>query len=451
MKLASYKLELSILHRLTKLDYQDSLQALSKLKKEHFYNDGSIEVFKRLKTLMLKNEIPSWSELTEDPVFSESTREILKSYSPKKQKEGFENRAIEKLEYYRKARVLSDLADEIKKELSEDKVNIEELQKKSSDKLSNVVSASNEENFYHIGTKDNVDKKVQKILKGEHGLYLPSGFEDWDSVNKGIPAAGLTVIGASTGAGKSLVSSQLAHNLAMKGYSVCIIPLEMGNEEMLTRWLANIGDFTMGDLMFSEKLPRNKKVLLYKKYQELSKKFAKAGGGITYYVPDYAASFDDIILTLQPFNFNAIIIDYVGLLSDAEAGEQQWRSLAQVTRKAHVYGETHNIAMILNCQVSQENKIRYAGAIRENAKLAWIWSIPDSSRDENPIKYVTVIPQKSRGQKPISWIMKLDFEKMRASCLSEEEKKNLLQDVKQTKKENNSGLDPELTGENNAN
>lgn len=446
MKLASYKLELSVLHRLTKIDYQDSLQALSKLKASHFYNDGSLEVFKRLKTLMLKNELPSWSELTEDPVFSESTREVLKSFSPKKQKEGFEKRAIEKLEYYRKARVLSDLSDDIKKYLGEDKVDLEDLQKRAADKLANVVSASNEENFYHIGIKDNVDKKVQKILKGDHGLYLPSGFEDWDSVNKGIPAAGLTVIGASTGAGKSLVSSQLAHNLAKKGFNVCIVPLEMGNEEMLTRWLANIGDFSMGELMFSEKLPRNKKVALYKKYQELSKKFAKAGGGITYYVPDYAASFDDIILTLQPFNFNAIIIDYVGLLSDAEAGEQQWRSLAQVTRKAHVYGETHNIAMVLNCQVSQENKIRYAGAIRENAKLAWIWSIPDSSRDENPIKYVTVIPQKSRGQKPITWIMKLNFEKMCASCLTEEEKQSFLQ-TKEVKKETSSGLDPELTGE----
>ena len=134
------------------------------------------------------------------------------------------------------------------------------------------------------------------------------------------------------------------------------------------------------------------------------------------------------------------------MLSDAESGEQQWRSLAQVTRKAHVYGETHGVAMVLNCQVSQDNKIRYAGAIRENAKLAWIWSIPDSSRDENPIKYVTVIPQKSRGQKPITWLMKLDFEHMRASCLTPDEKNSFLAATKVDKKAQTDGLDPDLAG-----
>lgn len=446
MKLASYKLELSVLHAITKLEHTAALQHLSKLTESHFFNEGSKDAYKRIKNLAIKSELPSWSELLDDPVFPDSVKEVLKSFTPKKQKEGFIDRAFEKLEYYRKARVLSDLSEYVQTALSKDKVTIEEVQKHAAEKLSNAVSSVNDQNFFHIGIKDNVAKHVQKILRGESGLYLPSGFDDWDSVNKGIPAAGLTVIGASTGSGKSLVSSQLAQNLASKGYNVCIVPLEMGNEEMLTRWLSNIGDMSMGELMFSDKLPRNRKVELYRKYEELSKKFAKKGGGITYYVPDYSAAFDDIILTLQPFNFHCIIIDYVGLLSDAESGEQQWRSLAQVTRKAHVYGETHGVAMVLNCQVSQDNKIRYAGAIRENAKLAWIWSIPDSSRDENPIKYVTVIPQKSRGQKPITWLMKLDFEHMRASCLTPDEKSSFLAATKVDKKAQTDGLDPELAG-----
>lgn len=445
MKLSSFKLELAVLHNVSKMRHSESLNALSKLNEAHFYNQASKDVYRRMKTLALKSEIPSWSELKEDTVFSTSTREVIKSFTPKKYKNGFFDRAKNQLDTYRKGRILSDLAASLETKLADDKVDIDAVQKYAADQLSNANTSSSEASFYRIGMKDNVDKHIQKILRGESELYIPSGFTDWDDVNRGIPASGLTVIGASTGAGKSLVSSQLAHNMAERGYNVCIVPLEMGNDEMLTRWMSNIGDIDMGELMFASKVSRERKKKIYAKYKEASKKFAKKGGGITYYIPDYSASLEDILLTLQPYDFHTIIIDYVGLLADAESGEQQWRALAKVTRIAHVYGETHQKAMILNCQVSQENKIRYAGAIRENAKLAWIWSIPDADRGESGINYVNVIPQKSRGQKPITWIMKLDFAHMRATCLTREEKKAFLEATKADEKKNPSdGLDAEL-------
>lgn len=94
---------------------------------------------------------------------------------------------------------------------------------------------------------DNVKERLAKIkdqlerkAAGEH-VYpsIPTGLPSWDS-NGGILRGILTVLGAATGEGKSIVKLQLARGAAQAGFKVLMIDFEDPAEKTADREFSNI-------------------------------------------------------------------------------------------------------------------------------------------------------------------------------------------------------------------
>jgi len=79
----------------------------------------------------------------------------------------------------------------------------------------------------------------ERIQRGEQVNRLATGIRALDQANGGLPVPGLTIIGAGTGAGKSVIMQNIAENCCRSGMKVGIFSLEMNRKQLLKRWVAS--------------------------------------------------------------------------------------------------------------------------------------------------------------------------------------------------------------------
>ncbi|MEX1281243.1 MAG: replicative DNA helicase [Acidimicrobiia bacterium] len=74
-----------------------------------------------------------------------------------------------------------------------------------------------------------------------HVTGLPTGFRDLDEKLSGLQKANLIVVAARPGMGKSVLSINVARNVALRGATVAVFSLEMSKDEIIQRLLCSTG------------------------------------------------------------------------------------------------------------------------------------------------------------------------------------------------------------------
>lgn len=88
-------------------------------------------------------------------------------------------------------------------------------------------------------------KNVIEILrvKKPDDFVLPTGFKELDNfLDGGFFRKEIVVIGADSGVGKSLISSQIYYNIATQGYKSAYFSLEISNETIVSRLIGQIAN-----------------------------------------------------------------------------------------------------------------------------------------------------------------------------------------------------------------
>lgn len=401
MKLFSDQAELAAIRAMTS---PKGRSLLSKLNENSFHLEQTQEAWARAAHLAkATGEIPSYSELCIDPSLSEETRKLLvkrKVPIPAKPEA-----IIEQLDQYTKIRGLFTLYREGLEELKKPKVNLSKMLDQATESLTAIRLQRNlDKLLHHIGTNNNTEARIKKLLYGKRDPTIKTGFPTFDERNGGLPSKGLVVLTANVGGLKSTMAQQLLDNMYLDGRKVVMASFEMTFEELAIRMFARHTGVNSMDIMLS-RLTKRQRQQLWDFYQGFVKQGKKKGGRLTILdSTDTALGIRDVLGAVEPYGPEVVVIDYVTLLADA-ASDAQAQALSDVARYAKMWSK-RNALVILLAQLNDENKIRYSRAISEHADVWWRWTVGPNERESG---LIDIDQAKARNQTPFPFSLAVDF------------------------------------------
>jgi replicative DNA helicase len=376
-----------------------------------------------LKVNRQTGKAPTWRELCDDPAIREETRQKLKTSKIDKisSKEEVLS-SIKILNGYRQLRGMFQLAEDTVVSLRKKKANPSKLLDAMASTIVGLRQNRSEGNqVLNFGKGNNSSKIVKGLLNEEEKNYLPTGFKAFDDENGGVSFGNLFLLAGSTGGGKSTLAAQLGINWADMGEDVTIVPLEMSEEEMTARLMANAAGLDVRKILF-RRLSRDEKKIYWKSYKRFVIKKKKAEGSFRVFKPKSDMTIEEIFATVYPLGSRVVIIDYVSLLKGVD-GDDAWQKLGAVARYCKIYAETNNIIVVLLAQVSDEGIVRYARSLVEHANYAWRFVATSITREH---EIINIDQLKARNGRMFDFTLRAQMDLMRIRDLELEEKEELM-------------------------
>ena len=422
-KLYEPRLELRALNALcrSKLKKEKTL-LLSALSEDHFYDSGYRKTYKRIRKLMQETgRYPAWDDLITDPKLAKTIREDLSDFKEKPlNKRSRFDRLLEQLDHFRKMRKLFFSAQGAVESLEEDHENVDQIIRDLTSSLTDVSGGGARHSVLTIGHEDNTDEVFERLVSPDRPKIVRTGFRDFDMVNGGFAPGTLVLIAATTGGGKSAVCSQLAMNMAERGHSVGMMPLEMSNEEVYARDLANISGINLNKYLYPSwtgKPPLTEREIKQARARrkEYIKKLSSLKSNIQLIEPDGGVAIEEALAIFSVYDHAVDIVDYVGLLEGTD-DDNSAAALGRATRVGKNWARAMKRTLIIAAQLSEQGLVRYARAMKEHADVLWKWIYTEENR-ESGIMEIDV--DKGRNMQPITFQLGHDFSLMRLHDISE--------------------------------
>lgn len=400
MKLVNPPSEIRVLKTICGGNAKLASRVLNSLGDDSFFYEPTKEAWQRIRSQMKTHgEIPSWDDLCADPSISEVNRTLLRKDQQKALSGASEekvNSTLRLIERYRQMRKLLDMSQEIMDSLEDESADVDKLLDAAGSALMSArTRADTRSKLMHFGRGNNTTQLVKDMLTGKNRPVVPTGYKAFDSVNGGILLGSLFILAANTGGGKSTMAINLAHNMTNGGNDVCIVPLEMTEDQMAARLFGLRTALDVGKIS-QHKLAKGEKKKVIKTYKDYVSELKENDTRLTVFAPEEDMSIEEILMLLKPYGYKIIIIDYISLLRGADDDDQA-KKLGAIARFAKVFAKNNNCIVILLAQLDDKTKnIRYARAIREHANNAWFWFMPE---EEQELSLIEIRQVKARNQK----------------------------------------------------
>lgn len=209
--------------------------------------------------------------------------------------------------------------------------------------------------------------------------------------------------------------NQILMNTARNGYDSVLVPLELGDQESMTRILANLGEVDTRKF-FLKKITKNEKSAIRRNYVKYATELKEAGARYSLFIPSEDMTAEEIFFCLIPYGYKVIVIDYVSLLKGVD-DDDIVKALRQVSRFSKIFAKTHNIVVVLVAQLSDEGKVKYSRALGENADNVWIWDLSKESKENGIIEIQQL---KARNQKVFPFTLDIRYDIMKIKDHSDE-------------------------------
>ena len=330
-----------------------------------------------MKIVQKSSEIITLEELVEDPVLEKDYRDIFANDTQTEpcmsNKEI--NQMVNTLEKYRKIRAVNDLVILGSTGLNADKIDIDALIEKLAIGVTKARQITSQtEEICISGEGGNSLDQVHEVLYSKAPTLLKTGYHAYDNKNGGLPVDGVVLIAATTSGGKSTMLLNLLKNLySHNKVSVSKVSFEMSKRQEINRLLSNLSKisytkFAQGLLTKDNKRTAEDAHLKFYKFGE------KNGCRFATMCPEKGMTIDDVFITMKPYGFNVIGIDYISLLKGVST-DNMWRVMGDVCAQAKLFSRTNKCLVILLCQLDDDtDKIRYSNAMKENADVVWHWN-----------------------------------------------------------------------------
>ena len=237
----------------------------------------------------------------------------------------------------------------------------EKMMKDISIKLQNIRTIQQGKSYVQKTVKDYVDDfEAQYKASVENPEILETikcGFSGIDFATGGFKPGDLFFVAAQTGVGKSQMLLNMGVQMWMqqntvntspdqftKGYNVIIFSLEMPYDELYQRFLAKVAQVS-------------ERTIASGKYTtEQHNKILKAQNFIKNYPYEFeiidiprGASIDLIELRLNDsilkFKPHVCIVDYLGIMSGIDTGQEDWLKLGETAKELHAMGRQYGLVM----------------------------------------------------------------------------------------------------------
>lgn len=380
-KLFSPRAEIRLLKTLTNESLSDKQRSmlLGKTDVSLFHTPAVKKAYTRLRKLVeMKQRVPVWDDLVDDPTFDAKVRDFLEDSDVTAISSKVKTiNLIEQLDKYRKLRSMFDIGKDIVAYFDQqDSLDPEQLADQVADKLaSSRREFGKEQTIYTFGEGGNIKALVKRTLFKPQETMYKTGFAEYDRKNGGLPTTGVMILAGTTSGGKSVLASNLEHNLTVlnPGMSAIKVTLEMTAEQETNRVLSMLTGVPFWKIK-QQKLTKAEKQKILKAAIKHDRKLKKLKSKFSYSSPEGSMTIDDVINMVKPYNYKVVILDYISLLEGVD-DDNQWRMLSAICRKAKVYATEFKVLFVVLAQLdSDSNNLRYSRGMKEHADVVWTWN-----------------------------------------------------------------------------
>lgn len=246
-------------------------------------------------------------------------------------------------------------------------------------------------------------------------LFVGSGYGKLNKIlGGGFIKAGLHILAARPGTGKTTLALQIAENVAAKGIKTLFISLEMGIDQLQHRRVAMEAGLSLSDLHGMAHADQD----TWKKVREAT---AKLGARPLYFNLVPSMNVSRIERHARAINAEFVVIDYLGLIQHTNA-KSIYEKVTETSNALKRMAVSLNIPVLCLCQLNrvasghepQLAELRDSGAIEQDADTVILQWLPDGRPDGDnmsPFKPVILeaIVAKNRhgpqGKVLMSWYM----------------------------------------------
>jgi len=217
------------------------------------------------------------------------------------------------------------------------------------------------------------EEYVEKQQNPEKGRGIMTNYAYLDYVTNGLAPSDMLIIGGETGAGKSMLLSNMAVQMWMqqntiadpidpnvptteysKGYNIQYFSLEMPFDQCFRRAFARIGNlptYGLRDARISDAdmLKRMSHAAKFIKEYPYEFEIVDIPRGVT--INDIEDRYLDAVARgVKP---DIIVVDYLGLMQDPKSDGDDWLRLGNISGELHELARTYNIVMLSAVQLNR--------------------------------------------------------------------------------------------------
>lgn len=242
-------------------------------------------------------------------------------------------------------------------------------------------------------------------------LFLSTGYPRLDRIfGGGYIKAGLHILAARPGTGKTTLALQIAENVAARNIPTLFISLEMGIDQLQHRRIAMDAGLSLGDIMHIS--TADKEV-----WQKINTSSARLASRPLMFNRVGTMSVARIERLARSSKAKFVVIDYLGLIQQ-QGGKSIYERTTEVSNALKRMAIALNIPVLCLSQLNRQSdgkeprisELRDSGAIEQDADTVCLQWLPEQ-REENSISPVTLelIVAKNRhgmqGKLHLRWYM----------------------------------------------
>ena len=360
---------------------------------EDFGLNWAYEVRERIELLLrLHKPIGSAIDLSEDPALSKEAQKWIKSTARNRRvAKNLPQRRVEfmirTLHRHRKMRILDDGMEAISKEAEGSVGDDEELAitQTLEGMLQGMRRTAEKDPFLHLGQRADiqyVQKFTDDLLDPDKVRFISTGLDALDQHLVGFEPGNLVTLSGPSGGGKTLV----ANHMAIRQYldsklNVCVVSMEMMKHQLFQRTLANLTQMNHGLIRAPSRMRKEQ----IQNIRGSVKKFVTWGksNGCDFSIrdvsdPDYTPH--KMVAELAPLQYDVIYVDYITLFS-MKGFKSVWEMQMEYSRYLTIAAKDLGCVIVVLTQLSDDDKIKYGRAIKENTDY-WIWWSWDATSRE---------------------------------------------------------------------
>lgn len=226
-------------------------------------------------------------------------------------------------------------------------------------------------------------------------FVLPTGFAEFDkNLDGGFFRKEIIIVGAQTGAGKSLWSAQVFWNIAKRGFKCAYFSLEISNEMIVSRLIGQIANIKPSRIMMGFLTPEE-----FKRKQEAEFKLQVYEDNINFY--DITYQLKDIEKEIKDNGYEFVVVDFIQNIVNNQKDE--YTRLTFTSLELQRMAKQYNCCILVVSQLSnsalKNNNLEYkgSGAIAMVADLGLFLVRNMGDEDLDKDKLVLKIAKNRRG------------------------------------------------------
>jgi len=245
--------------------------------------------------------------------------------------------------------------------------------------------------------------RINDLERGEVLPGIPTKLPSWDRFTSGGNRPGKqVVIAARPSVGKTALALTIAKTAAIAGHPAAVLSMEMEKQELIERYLADIGQVDLGHLM-TGKLDGEEWAGLTAAVEKLN--------SLPIYIDDQPAlTLADIQIKARKLKrergIEILVIDYLQLIAPSDPKASRHHQIEAISRGLKVLGKQLGLTTIVLSQLNREvekrtdkratlGDLKESGAIEEDADVIVLLSNEHTREDGTQVIHAEMA--KNRG------------------------------------------------------